>query len=174
MQQVVFLLAFAQSVHAQPVPINSLVGCPENRHANFFTPMRKKECSHSEWPGQTDGRRVSLSTSMCNGWWNTNLPFYLPYLHSPCGSYNPPQFAALWPPITFPEITLCWWVMCVSQNMYVAFVPPHYWCQVTPSPYQEVAPLWSHSHGAKVLWHALPVGSDITTTVNFFRGLVIE
>jgi len=34
---------------------------------------------------------------MCDGWWNRSLPFYLPYLHSPCGDYNPPQFAALWP-----------------------------------------------------------------------------
>jgi len=24
-------------------------------------------------------------------------PFYLPYLCNPCGGYNPPQFAALWP-----------------------------------------------------------------------------
>ena len=63
----------------------------------FLPQVRKKGHSYSEWPGQTDGRRVSLSTSMCDGWWNRNLPFYLPYLHSPRGCYNPPQFAALWP-----------------------------------------------------------------------------
>jgi len=30
--------------------------------------MRKKECSYSEWPGQTDGRRVSLSVVMVQVW----------------------------------------------------------------------------------------------------------
>ena len=31
----------------------------------FLPPSEEKECSYSEWPGQTDGRRVPLSTSMC-------------------------------------------------------------------------------------------------------------
>jgi hypothetical protein len=62
---VVFLLAFAHFVHAQPVPINSTLGYFENPYAKFSYPLRrKKEYSYSEWPGQTDGRRVSLSTSM--------------------------------------------------------------------------------------------------------------
>ena len=46
------------------------------------------------------------------------------------------------------EITLCCWIMYVCQNTYVAFVPPQYGCQVTPSPYLKVAPLECHSLGA--------------------------
>jgi len=69
LRQVVFLLAFAHSIHAQPVPINSTVGYSENLYAKFSYPlMRKKECGYSEWSGQTDGRRVSLSTSTYYGW----------------------------------------------------------------------------------------------------------
>jgi len=49
-------------------------------------------------------------------------------------------------PVIIAEITLCWWVMDVRQNTYVAFVPPQYGCQVTPSPYLKVAPC--HSLGA--------------------------
>jgi len=44
-------------------------------------------------------------------------------------------------PVIIAEITLCWWVVYVCQNTYVAFVPPQYCCQVTPSPYMKVA-LW--------------------------------
>jgi len=33
----------------------------------FYPLMRKEEYSYSEWPGQTGGRRASLSTSMCDG-----------------------------------------------------------------------------------------------------------
>ena len=51
-------------------------------------------------------------------------------------------------PIIITEITLCWWIMYVCQNMYVPFVPPQYGCQVTPSPYLKVAPLECHSLGA--------------------------
>jgi hypothetical protein len=68
LQQAVFLLASAHSVHIQPVPINSSLGYSENPYAKFSCPlMRKKEYSYSEWPGQSDGRRVSLSTSMYDG-----------------------------------------------------------------------------------------------------------
>ena len=54
-------------------------------------------------------------------------------------------------PITIADITLYWWVVYVCQNTYVAFVLPQYCCQITPSPYLEVAPLQSHSHEANVL-----------------------
>ena len=37
-------------------------------------------------------------------------------------------------PFIIAEITLCLWIMYVCQNTYVAFVPPQYGCQVTPSP----------------------------------------
>jgi len=49
-------------------------------------------------------------------------------------------------PVIIAEITLCWWVMDVRQNKYVAFVPLKYGCQFTPSPYLKVAPC--HSLGA--------------------------
>ena len=49
-------------------------------------------------------------------------------------------------PVIIAEITLCWWVMDVHQNTYVAFVPPRYGCQVTPSLYLKFAPC--HSVGA--------------------------
>ena len=49
-------------------------------------------------------------------------------------------------PVIIAEIALCWWVMDVRQNKYVAFVPLKYGCQFTPSPYLKVAPC--HSLGA--------------------------
>ena len=94
----VFLLAFAHSVHAQPVPINSTVGYSENLYAKIFYPLMRKE------------RMWLFKIVRSNRWKNSffvhlhvrqliqkNQPFYLPYLHSSCGGYNPPQFAALWP-----------------------------------------------------------------------------
>jgi hypothetical protein len=49
------------------MPINSTLGYSENPYAKFSFPlMRGKEYIYSEWPGQTNGRRVSLSTSMCD------------------------------------------------------------------------------------------------------------
>ena len=56
-------------------------------------------------------------------------------------------------PIIITEITLCWCVVDVCQDTYVAFVPPQYCClvtpsqylKVTPSPYLKVTPLECHS-----------------------------
>jgi len=77
-------------------------------------------------------------------------------------------------PIIIAEITLCWWIMYVFQKTYVPFVPPQYGCKLTPSLYLKFAPLECHSLGAQYLWHALPVGADSATTVNLFRGQVVE
>ena len=58
--------------------------------------MRNEECSCWEWLGLTDDRTVFSSTSVCDSWWSNCWPFCHPYPHSPCDSYNPSQFAALW------------------------------------------------------------------------------
>jgi hypothetical protein len=55
-------------VAQQPVPINSTLEYSENPYAKFSCPlMREKIYSYSELPGQTDGRNVSLSTSVFDG-----------------------------------------------------------------------------------------------------------
>jgi hypothetical protein len=51
-------------------------------------------------------------------------------------------------PIIIAEITLCWWIMYVCQNIYFTIVPSQYGCQVTPNSYLKVAPLECHSLGA--------------------------
>ena len=49
------------------------------------------------------------------------------------------QFYGL--PISVAEITLYWCIVDLCQNTYVAFVPPQYCFQVTPSLYLKVATL---------------------------------
>ena len=53
----------------------------------------------------------------------------------------------LYDPPIISEITLCRCIVHFCQNMYVAFVPPQYCCQVTPSPYLKVDTLECHSLG---------------------------
>jgi hypothetical protein len=110
---VVFLLAFAQSVHAQPVPVNFPLGCRENHYAKFSqwgkknTAIQNGQVKQLEeeflcpLPCATVGRiRICHSISL------------ICIARVAVIIRNNLQFYRL--PITIPEITLCWWVVYVK------------------------------------------------------------
>ena len=97
------------AVGGLPTGLCTFLSCPacaKKFHSRVF---RKPLCENFLPPNE-EKRMWLFRMIRWNRWWKSffvhfhlrrlieyGWPFYLPYLRNPCGGYNPPQFAGLWP-----------------------------------------------------------------------------
>jgi hypothetical protein len=93
-----------------------------------------------------DGRIISSSACMCDGWWSSCWPsFYLLHVtHATVLFTTMSGFVVI--PLTL-QILPCWCFMNVHLYVNFCLVLPRYCCHVTPCPYLNAAVFQSHFLG---------------------------